>query len=706
MDIFEKTVDHKRSFEQFVGTLDRICEDLKPYESQVDLTNLQEIKKNFLYKTDNFFSEDRKLNIGIIGRVKAGKSSFLNSFLFGGKEVLPMAVTPKTATLTKIEYDDENSLEVEYYSQEEWNVIKKKSLQVSEEKDVVVAKEIMQMIEKNEIDPLDYINQGCSVYEFDDYNDLMRELNEYVGENGKYTPMVKNVVIYMNKEELKDISIVDTPGFNDPILSRTDKTRQFMDLCDVVFFLSKSGGFLDNDDVDLLISQLPQKGVKKLVLVGSRFDDALRDIIWNHNSMSEACSYLRNKLTDYAQRTIDNYKRTHYYINNQVVEQCQNPIFVSSMAYNMSRKRRTTFDEKEKKILADLNRNGDVTAAMLRKIANFEVLNKMLDQIIDSKDDLLKEKADSFIPNAKEEVKIELIRLKQFAEARISQLNNYDREELVEKKRSYNQKINGINTKLETIFGEWCENVEKNKAQALIMLRSNQRDNLRLSEKDGIKTHFETKKESAAKWYLPWTWGTTASEVFSYDEKYKYIDASDAIENVRNFAIDSASCIEDTLNKSFNTTLAKHQLYDTVIEFFDVSDENFTPTYYKFLVEKTLKGIEVPIIKIDVTDQVNAIATQFFGEVRGNLKCTDLKNTLAKVVNDLFEQTCNILDAKVREFKDKVETLKREFAKDLLKDFTTELQSVINQLDNKEVEIDLYYQFVDLFIKKNNWGIY
>ena len=47
-------------------------------------------------------AENRLLSIGIVGRVKAGKSSLLNALFFGGKQILPKAATPMTAALTII----------------------------------------------------------------------------------------------------------------------------------------------------------------------------------------------------------------------------------------------------------------------------------------------------------------------------------------------------------------------------------------------------------------------------------------------------------------------------------------------------------------------------------------------------------------------------------------------------------------------------
>ena len=116
MDIFNRTRDNEIEFGKFLDKVDNIYRNLQEFEDEIDLFDIASIKKSFRAKTDDFFREDRKLNIGIIGRVKVGKSSFLNTLMFDGKNVLPAAVTPKTAVLTKIEYDAENRLDIEYFT--------------------------------------------------------------------------------------------------------------------------------------------------------------------------------------------------------------------------------------------------------------------------------------------------------------------------------------------------------------------------------------------------------------------------------------------------------------------------------------------------------------------------------------------------------------------------------------------------------------
>ena len=48
-------------------------------------------------------SENGILKIGVVGQVKAGKSSCLNSLFFDGENVLPRASTPMTAGLTVLQ---------------------------------------------------------------------------------------------------------------------------------------------------------------------------------------------------------------------------------------------------------------------------------------------------------------------------------------------------------------------------------------------------------------------------------------------------------------------------------------------------------------------------------------------------------------------------------------------------------------------------
>lgn len=693
MEIFDRSREDEVKFEAFSGRIDEIYQELKPYENEMVLSDLTAIQKSFQVKTEDFYRNDRKLNIGIIGRVKSGKSTLLNTLFFQGEPILPVAATPKTATLTRIEYGTENRLTIEYYSREEWEHLEALAKQRGNTQEV--AKEIVHMAKKSSVDYLSCIGREKEVRKFAAYEELKATLNEYVGENGSFTAFVKSVVLQIPQEELQEISIVDTPGLYDPVISRSYKTKKMMELCDVVFFLSKSSSFLDSNDLDLLTSQLPQKGVKRLILLGSRFDDAIRDVIWQQNSLEDAVAEVKKKLQAYTLRMLQSYKKNNFFIREEVLKQIECPIFISSLCYNMAKKDPDTFTEQEKKIWDDLSRGQELTKEELLAIGNVDALKDAFEEVVDEKDQVLKEKAATFVPTAMDELRGFILRTREITERRILQLNRYDREQLLAQKKSFLTQINGINSDLEQLFGGWCIKIESSKSQAIRELRGLYRDYLQLSEKEGIKTHFETRPVSTAKWFLPWTWGNTMREIYSYDERYKYIDASDALENIRNFANDASACIEDTFHRTYHLAYTKRELLNTIIAHFDVTDENYTPMYYKMLVERILNQVTLPVMNIETATYINSLSNQFYGEIRDNATRTELKRVLTNAVSDLFADICRSFEQEIIAYKERVEQIKEEFSGKLLEDMNKELNLVLEKYEDKENEMKRYYALSD-----------
>lgn len=695
MDIFSKTKEDEIEFNEFIDKIDAVYARLKKYEAQIDISDILTIKRSFLAKTEDFFRVDRKLNIGIIGRVKAGKSSFLNSLLFNGRNILPNAVTPKTAALTKIEFDEKNRLEVNYYTEIEWNSLKKKAKVQSEVKEFVAAKEVVKMIEERDLDPTPYIKKEKEEIHYQSYEELMHELNEYIGENGRYTPLVKDVTVYVNNPELEDISVVDTPGLFDPVLSRIDKTKQFMELCDVVFFLSKSTGFLDKNDIDLMAAQLPQKGVKKLILICSRFDDGLRDTIWSNESLDATINNTKEKLRKYARKAFMEFTEQNYHLNEELTERCKHPIFVSSIASNMLKKDRKEYTEQEKKVYADLNVYGDLDKERLEEISNMEEVKDEFHQIIEDKEIMLEEKAASFSTVAKKELKDKIIRLKKLAERRIIRLEKTDKEQILVEKKAISQQINKVNSALEEIFGEISSKIDANKAQAIRTLRTYNRDYLNIDEKEGVEKHFEVLKVAAGKWFAPWTWGSTKREIYTYEEKYEYVDVLEAVEKVRNIVDDSVICIEEAFNDSINISLLKHKLLNTVIANLDIEAENYDPDYYKCLVEQTIHRLTLPSIEIYKAPLEEKITSQFKGEVVGHANKANIKALYGTVITEVFDIAYKNCEDAVTRFRFHLDEVKIEFSKNLLEDINKELSLILEQYDNKEEEINNYKSIIE-----------
>lgn len=286
------------STEESVNQLQQInYDEIKKFADDI-ATRFKEFKEG----GEDLISEGKILKIGVVGQVKAGKSSFLNSLMFNGEDVLPKASTPMTAGLTILEYGDSNFFEVEYYDKKEWSEfveLDKQYLKVESEvranKDFKDAPDnfILKEVQKRTNDTQQSahelvircgagasskVGKGTESVPFTGVNGLQTRLNEYVGAEGQYTSVVKSLYIHLNDDRLKDIRIVDTPGVNDPITSREARTHQFLHSCHGVFFLSSASRFFDSKDMSFMNTRIGNKGVGTVVLLASKYDSVLQDL--------------------------------------------------------------------------------------------------------------------------------------------------------------------------------------------------------------------------------------------------------------------------------------------------------------------------------------------------------------------------------------------------------------------------------------------
>ncbi|EJB79379.1 ATP/GTP-binding protein [Helicobacter pylori Hp H-4] len=300
-------------------------ERARPFMSDNAVIKTEELEKTL----KEMQAEDRDLKVGIIGRVKAGKSSLLNALIFEGAEVLPKAATPMTASLTILKYANTLSTEVEFYSPKdiaeleneheryvrEFNRIVEEEVKKQKEKQSLSnrAKEGLknlgnmlsrnksdeeiekraERIAKNELekdtklvsshDQYEKIKKSGSLntenldprIQANNLQELNQKLLQFVGTNGKYMPYTKAVRISLNNPNLKDLEVIDTPGVNDPIASREERTKALLKDCDVVFIVSPSGQFLTDSDMSLFDRVSHKEGLQEIYFVASQADSAV-----------------------------------------------------------------------------------------------------------------------------------------------------------------------------------------------------------------------------------------------------------------------------------------------------------------------------------------------------------------------------------------------------------------------------------------------
>ena len=687
---FTKTKEKEIQFANMLNRLDEASNEIKPYATDEVLGDLARIKANFQRRIDDFYRDERKLNLAVIGRVKAGKSTFLNALLFDGKDILPSAFTPKTATLTKIEYAEQSAIEVEYYSTEEWQMLMDlaHSKVISEE--AQAAKELADAVAGSGIDTSIYTAKGRDRVELTSEDSLIGTLNKYVGENGDITPLVKSVVLYLNRPELQGISIVDTPGLNDPVQSRTQRTREFLEVCDTIFFLSPASQFLPKGDVELLKTQLPQKGIARIQLLCSRFDEGIADEIFNDNysSVSETISNVKKQLKKMAQSTFSSKQDgIDTAMQKELYAACQNPIFLSSTFHNMTKHHRDKDNEYESKALDNINNYDDVDDDVIAELGDISEIEKFLNEVISDKDIILAEKADRLLPGAEKEFRDFIDNEKQINLNHLNKLVSKDKEELEKQRKEIQSQISNIQAALEEHFGELLVKTEKVKIAIRQDLRRGSREYGTLADKVGTETVREAYTVSDSKWYNPFSWGSSHTEYNTYTVQYNYVDTCDALENIRHFANDSAGMIEEGFSEAVELKQFKEKLLRVVVDNFDAGSAEYDPGHFRTITQRTINRFKIPTISISVDKALADINSSFSGKIRDDEKRNALKNQLAAAISGLFDRISEQLEEKADSFKAGIVEIKETFSGELLKSINNDFNQVIKACEDKENSI-------------------
>lgn len=214
--------------------------------------------------------QSEKIKLAVAGQIKYGKSTLINA-LFFGRKILPTSDIPMTATLTYIEYGETEKYTVETYSERDWETINgfinssAISKEIQEAYIQLTSEARKRLANKHE----DYLGKKIDI--------TRGELVEYVGADGRFTPITKALYIKLPHELLKEITIVDTPGFNDPISSREVEAEKFLKEADALLFLLYAGRAMDSTDRYLLVDRMNKFGLGGIIIIINKYDELLME---------------------------------------------------------------------------------------------------------------------------------------------------------------------------------------------------------------------------------------------------------------------------------------------------------------------------------------------------------------------------------------------------------------------------------------------
>lgn len=234
--------------------------------------------------------------ISVIGQVKAGKTSLLNSFM-GKPEFLPSDVNPWTAVVTSLFFDKPNGpvsgADFSFFDDAQWQKFSSRdgrlaelasSIPGNQDKMGDIENEVAEMRERAEmrlggqfhtlLGKTHKFSEASTevlaryICAGDDPEGLVR--NPVIG---RFADITREANVYFKNERFGfPIKLIDTPGLNDPLLIREEITLQCLEYSDIfVLVLSAHQAFSSSDLY--LLRVLNALRLDRLVVFVNRVDE-------------------------------------------------------------------------------------------------------------------------------------------------------------------------------------------------------------------------------------------------------------------------------------------------------------------------------------------------------------------------------------------------------------------------------------------------
>lgn len=713
-----------------LGQISKQLEIGKELISEDLILEFQVSSEDIASKIEDIMQEGRKLRLGIVGEVKAGKSSFLNAMLFEGKDILPKAPTPMTAALTKISYNDTPKAKIVFYDTEDWKAIlemaekyddilekmyleykntveraeKEKEKRKKEYKlpfiklsfkdfekanrdripmECKACKEVLGMAEMHSINVNEYLGKEEYIEDtFGDEYGYLKRLNEYVGAEGKYTCIVKYIEIQLSDKMLEGIEVIDTPGLNDPILSRSRTTQKFLIECDVVFLLGYCGQFLSADDMRFIMSSLPNEGINRAVLIGSKMDSAILQYP-SKNNPSFKTAYLGTKKNceDQARDNINECSVTAH--NEKLLSQIKKslpPKCISSLAYSaaLQEKKGERLGQYEQKMIDNFCRRfSDFknTPETLLGLSNIlDVKEEVFEETKRQKEQIIQERINDIAKS--QIIKFQNLLENIFIQARNNQsdLKKYDCEQLEEKLGKLKENLDSVRVVVKNLF-------EKAAVESGRILRDLSVDiGMAMGNHLDIEVAHQTKKEhhSSTSGILLWKKTEHWDEIIHTHTA----EVSDVDENIRRYMLDCQQIINSNFRNLLKIDELKDEVKHAVMKAFDQADREFDENKILIPLENALSRITLSDFEISREPYEVMLDGELGGIVSNGIVKNENIPVLKKAQDRVIGRMSQDIVNKVREEGDRIDHKLQEQA-------AVFIDSIVEQLDQNQRKLEV-----------------
>ena len=689
-----------------IGALDKYKDYLS---NSSDIAEFNESLKNLKSSLDEKRQEGRIFQLGIVGQMKTGKSSFLNEYLFG-EEILPTAATPMTAALTLIKYADKDEAVIEFYNKDDWNAIEENDKKYKKEYERA-KKEARDEAEKKgrsfneqgfKFEDVDSTLKGShEIYEnfqekglsrdllgekrtikITDKKNILEDLREYVGSKGKYTPLVKMTTLYINDDRIKDYIIVDTPGTNDPIISRGQKTKEFLGKCDYIVFLSYSSQFLDNNDNAYIKEQLPSEGKKDILILASKFDNQLsQESVFDDadGDIKVAYEEERRKLSRKLDRWRDEFKKE----KNPLDLSKSELEFQSTMLYRIY-KHFDNLSDIEKEIfdrLKDDYNNSTFTKELLKDLSGMPAVERKISNILLRKEEIMKNGIKDLLDGKRDSLSKILEKIRKGFEERKFELSDVGIKDVENKINNLQVKINSLSSEIKNSVRNERENFDQ-KLKDEISKISNTKD--RYSSLQTQSRSYEEEVDVEKGWFSSWKfWPHTETKTVRRNETF--INIQDSIEQIISFAQDTADRIERTSERLISKNVIKRAMRDGIIDLFELEDRPKVVS----VIDNYIQNISIPEIKFDVNKYRDIVLSKYGSSYSQEKDINFIEGLHNKALLTIIKDTEKSFTDVNEKLNAVLEEIERDIVDELKEGIEGDLKNLKEQLENQKESIKM-----------------
>lgn len=689
-----------------IGALDKYKDYLF---NNSDIAEFNESLKNLKSSLDEKRQEGRIFQLGIVGQMKTGKSSFLNEYLFG-EEILPTAATPMTAALTLIKYADKDEAVIEFYNKDDWNAIEENDKKYKKEYERA-KKEARDEAEKKgrsfneqgfKFEDVDSTLKGShEIYEnfqekglsrdllgekrtikITDKKNILEDLKEYVGSKGKYTPLVKMTTLYINDKRIKDYIIVDTPGTNDPIISRGQKTKEFLGKCDYIVFLSYSSQFLDNNDNAYIKEQLPSEGKKDILILASKFDNQLsQESVFDDadGDIKVAYEEERRKLSRKLDRWRDEFKKE----KNPLDLSKSELEFQSTMLYRIY-KHFDNLSDIEKEIfdrLKDDYNNSTFTKELLKDLSGMPAVERKISNILLRKEEIIKNGIKDLLDGKRDSLSKILEKIRKGFEERKFELSDVGIKDVENKINNLQEKISSLSSEIKNSVRTERENFDK-KLKDEISKISNTKDRYSSLQKQSRSYTEEVDVEKG--WFSGWKfWPHTETKTVRRNETF--INIQDSIEQIISFAQDTADRIERTSERLISKHVIKKAMRDGIIDLFELEDRPKVVS----VIDNYIQKIYIPEINFDVNKYRDIVLSKYGSSYSQEKDVNFIEGLHNKALLTVIEDTEEAFSNVKEKLNSVLEEIEVNIVDELKEGIEGNLSEFKKQLENQKESIKM-----------------